>query len=83
MLRSGGLFLMTCATGKRPVHGTTERVPEASPLTVEREDFDDYYRNLGIVEILKEFNLDEIFKEWHYETARGNQDLYMWGIKAE
>lgn len=83
MLRPSGLWLMTCATGKRPEHGTSGACPEASPLTVGRDDFGDYYHNLSIVEILQEFDIDDIFDKWHYETARHNQDLYMWGIKAE
>ena len=81
MLKSGGLFLMTCATGNRPEHGTSTHSPDSSPLTIMRDDFADYYGNLSIKDIGNAVDLDEIFPGWCYEVARENRDLYFWGIK--
>lgn len=81
LLRPGGLFIFTCASGGRGEHGTEDHAPEASPLTVAHPAFENYYWNLEIEDVQAEFDLDGIFAEWYFERGRGGDDLYFWGIK--
>ena len=45
LLKSGGLFIFTCATTGRPEHGTKRTSPSDSPFTSKAEDCEDYYMN--------------------------------------
>lgn len=97
LLRPGGLLIITCATGVRPEHGTTNHCPADSPLT------NDWYKNLSphdIVEAYLPVSLnreieikdtipeliglfDSEFSQWEFRIARDNRDLYFWGVKAD
>ena len=76
MLRSGGLYLMTCATTGRPEHGTRRSKPEQSLISVLEID---YYMNLTEEDFRSVVNIDEVFKEYAFSTKA--QDLYFYGIK--
>lgn len=90
MLKPGGLFLFTCATTGRPVHGT-----KSSDLinmkkhenwitmpNVFREDWDnEYYKNLTEKDIRECIDIDLNFREYEFEVETSHYDLYFWGIK--
>jgi len=79
ILRPGGLFAMTCATGRRAEHGTKRRGPNNSPLTVIIEAWQDFYQNRTAedFEEIPEFSQ----MEGVFSVERGNKDLYYYGIK--
>lgn len=69
-LKSGGLFVFTCAGPARREHGTTRQDPVSSPFTL------DYYRNLSVADVRGILpSLDEIVEE------RQGQDIYGYGVK--
>jgi len=74
-LKSGGLFLFTCATDGRPEHGTRRTSPQDAPFV------GDYYRNLN-EEIMKgEIDFDSIFNDYKFSSRQNPSDLYFYGIK--
>jgi len=79
LLKSGGLFLFTCATTGRHEHGTTRTTPQDSPLTLEM--FNDYYMNLTEDDILSIPGFGEKFLRYRFSTNNETKDLYFWGIK--
>lgn len=90
MLKSGGLFLFTCATIGRAVHGT-KSLEEVSKERYEnwitmpnvlRDNWDnDYYRNLTEEDIRKSINFDNVFSEYEFLVEENHFDLYFWGVK--
>lgn len=81
MLKSGGLFIFTCATTGRPEHGTRKTNPGDAPLLTEENNWSDYYKNLTEEDIENVLNLDKIFLEYFFETNPISCDLYFYGIK--
>lgn len=81
MLKPGGLFLFTCATTNRAEHGTLRTTPSDSPLTCKIEDWMNYYKNLTEKDIKKDINIDDLFSNYEFVSARGDRDLYFYGIK--
>jgi SAM-dependent methyltransferase len=90
LLKPGGMFLFTCATTGRPVHGTKSLEEESKKKysnwktmpNVSREDWDnDYYKNLTEEDIRECVNIDEIFSSYKFEVETNHCDLYFWGIK--
>lgn len=90
LLKSGGLFLFTCATTGRPVHGVKSLEEESKKKydnwktmpNVIREDWDnEYYKNLTEEDIRKCVNIDGIFLDYKFEVNEEHCDLYFWGIK--
>lgn len=90
MLKPNGLFLFTCATTGRPVHGTktsdeVDKLKHPNWITmpnVFREDWDnDYYKNLTEDDIRDCINIDEFFSEYQFEVEENHCDLYFFGIK--
>jgi SAM-dependent methyltransferase len=79
ILKSDGLFILTCATYGRQEHGTVRSNRGDSPFTTLHDDWKDYYRNLGEAEIRSFINVDEIFKEYQFDTFAC--DLRFYGIK--
>lgn len=80
LLRSGGLFVMTCATTGRPEHGTRRTTPQDSPLTVAmNNEWMDYYKNLTEQDFREALNIEEIFYD-HLFRVEGC-DLHFYGIK--
>jgi len=75
LLKSGGLFLFTCATEGRPEHGTTRTSPSDAPFV------HDYYKNLTEQDIRAVMNIEEHFSDYQFQTRQNPADLYFWGIK--
>jgi len=73
LTKSGGLFIMTCASIGRPVHGTTEEHSWASPHT------NDYYRNISATDFETVVNIHKEFE--NYSLRYQNCDLFFYGIK--
>jgi len=90
MLKKGGMFLFTCATTGRPVHGTLSLEEESKQKfpnwktmpNVTRDNWDnDYYKNLTEKDIRECINIEEHFSEFEFEVETNHCDLYFWGIK--
>lgn len=79
LCKPGGLIIMTCATEGRPEHGTKEKEPESSPLTVGLNW--NYYKNLVKEDFESHFDLTNIFKTHSFQTNTQSKDLYFHGIK--
>ena len=75
MLKSGGMFLFTCATTGRAEHGTTATSPDDAPFT------NDYYKNLTEEDIRAVIDIDEVFSEYALEVDNKHKDLNFYGIK--
>jgi SAM-dependent methyltransferase len=90
MLKPGGMFLFTCATTGRPVHGTKYLEEESKQKfenwktmpNVLRENWDnDYYKNLTEDDIRECIDIDSIFSDYKFEVETNHFDLYFYGIK--
>jgi len=90
LLKSGGMFLFTCAAPGRDEHGTQRTRPEDSPLTATiNEEWSNYYKNVSEKMLHNMLDLNEIFEKFyideHHEVLAGPfrniNDLYFWGIK--
>jgi hypothetical protein len=78
LLRSHGLFILTCGTTGRGVHGTASVTPVNSPSSAQ---YGDYYGNLTEQDIRSVIDIEGTFKSFGFETNTVTCDLYMWGIK--
>ena len=74
-LKSGGLFVFTCATTGRPEHGTRRTSPQDAPFV------GDYYCNLTEKDYRALVNFDTIFRAYGFKSQTWPADLYFWGIK--
>jgi hypothetical protein len=74
-LKSGGLYLFTCAADGRPEHGTSRTDSFSSPFT------NDYYMNLNEGLAMKNLPIEKMFSEFEFKTNNNPCDLYFWGIK--
>ncbi len=90
MLKSGGLFVFTCATTGRAVHGVPELEAEAKENNenwttmpnVLTELWDNtYYKNVTISDIEEIIDLHEVFSRYTFEVEVNHGDLYFWGVK--
>jgi SAM-dependent methyltransferase len=81
LLKPGGMFVFTCATTGRPEHGTQRTSPQSSPLTVQIEDWKDYYKNLTEKDIREVLEIDLIFCSYEFVIGHETCDLYFYGIK--
>ena len=90
MLKPGGMFLFTCATTGRPLHGTAYLEEESrknyadwkTMPNVVRENWDnDYYKNLTEADIRECMIPEDIFESFEFEVEENHCDLYFWGIK--
>lgn len=87
MLAPEGLFLFTCASKGRPIHGVASLEQKDNPNwvtmpNVSSENWDnEYYRNLVIADILPIIDFDLYFSEYGFEVNNNKCDLYFWGIK--
>jgi SAM-dependent methyltransferase len=79
LLKSGGLFLFSCATTGRPEHGTSRTSAWDSPFTW--KEFNDYYKNLTKEDIMEIVNFDDVFEKHYIGTRTSSHDLYFYGIK--
>jgi SAM-dependent methyltransferase len=74
-LKSGGLFIFTCATEGRAEHGTRRTSPKDAPFV------GDYYKNLVESDVREIIDIDEKFEKAEFLSRRNPSDLYFWGIK--
>jgi len=83
MLRSGGLFLFTCATVGRPKHGTIDTESNDSPFTVKIEKRKNFYKVVTEEDIRKVVDIDKIFVlyQFHTDSSFCPGDIRFWGIK--
>ena len=82
MLKSGGLFLFTCATTGRREHGTRRSDGNfANPLSKDHGDWADYYLNVTEEMVRDAIDVDEIFESYEFSGNASPADLYFWGIK--
>ena len=81
LLKSGGMFIFSCATTGRKEHGTSKTTPQDSPLTNNIDGWNDYYKNLEESDIRNAINIDEIFSKYEFSSQFITCDLYFWGIK--
>jgi len=90
MLKPNGLFLFTCATTGRPVHGvasledmgkSTYKEWKTLP-NVSRKDWDnEYYKNVTEKDIENGISLKDFFNQYEFSKNDDHHDLYFWGIK--
>ena len=87
MLKRRGLLIITCATGDRPIHGTADQCPDASPGS--HNLFGNYYQNLtksDLYFLQWAVNLNcstgAFGEDFEFKIVRDNKDLYFWGLKA-
>ena len=73
MLRSGGLFIFTCATTGRKEHGTSEHNKSSSPFT------NNYYKNVTEEMIRSYINIEESFESFKFDVI--GSDIRFYGIK--
>lgn len=78
LLKGDGLLLMTCATTGRRKHGTPDRDPSNSPLTVGKGQ--NYYRNLTGDDFARLTPLDAWFSESAFFADAVSKDLYFIGL---
>ena len=78
LLRAGGMFLFTCASTGRKVHGvsTNGKVAKDSPFSF----WKDYYKNLTEEDIREVLDCS-IFSSFYFEYYEEHSDLYFYGIK--
>lgn len=77
LLKPGGLFVFTCASGDQPEHGTSRTSPQDCPLMVARGH--EYYKNLFEADIRVCGDIEAAFSEFEFINVwRG---LQFWGIK--
>lgn len=80
LLRSGGMFVFTCATDGRAEHGTRRTSPQCSPFTSNLEN--DYYMNLNERIIREKIDIEKYFSDFEFKVHIGGMcDLYFYGIK--
>ena len=79
LLKSDGLFVFTCATTGRGVHGTATHHKKDAPLL--QGEWANYYKNLTEADIMGMLEVDTIFKEYKFGVNTRHADLQFWGIK--
>ena len=81
MLKSGGLFVFTCATTGRPEHGTRRTTPQDAPPLSHLGDWADYYQNIDENDFRSAIDMDAVFASYEFSVGHETHDLYFWGIK--
>jgi len=90
MLKPNGLFLFTCATTGRPVHGTKtsdeiDKLKHKKWITMPNVFLsgwdNEYYKNLTEDDIRKCADFDALFSKYEFSVENNHHDLYFWGIK--
>ena len=77
LLKSGGMFVFTCATTGRAEHGTTRTSPADAPFV------GDYYKNLTEEDVREVMDIEDLFAEFEFLVSPETppQDLYFYGVK--
>lgn len=87
ILKPGGCFIFTCASGEREEHGTLRTSEELAPfLKFQKEEWQNYYKNLNENDIKSINNFNKIFKYKYFEYGEQDGkivDLYFFGIKKD
>ena len=88
MLKTGGMFIFTCAAPDRPEHGTRRTSPwHAKLLENVSEEWADYYKNLTHLDFKNIPNFSDTFPNGYFEFRSANiteaSDLYFYGIKGD
>lgn len=92
LLKPNGLFLFTCATTGRPVHGTKSLEKNCKSKNknwktmpnVSIDNWDnEYYKNLTESDIREAIDVNSIFSDYEFEVNTKHCDLYFWGIKND
>jgi SAM-dependent methyltransferase len=90
MLKPGGMFLFTCATTGRPVHGVASLEEESKKKfpnwktmpNVIKENWDNnYYKNLTEEDIRECIDIDNSFSKYEFEVETNHCDLFFYGFK--
>ena len=90
LLKKGGLFVFTCATTGRPVHGVADLEEYCSSIhegwktlpNVSKEGWDNnYYKNLTEKDIRKVVDIEKVFSSHEFQVEIDHCDLYFWGVK--
>jgi len=81
LVREGGMFLFTCATTGRPVHGTSSTKSHDSPLTSQIDMWSDYYMNLTEQDVHEKVEISKYYSIYRFYIHEESHDLYFWGIK--
>jgi SAM-dependent methyltransferase len=79
LLKSGGMFLFSCASTGRKEHGTLRTRKDSSPHTTKVEDWQNYYKNLTEDDIKEVLDMS-IFSEYYFEYNPSPCDLYFYGF---
>src|SRR5262249_8256986 len=80
MLRPGGLLLVTCATTRRPEHGTRPTARQDAPLLVLVDDaWADYHRDLTEEDFRAALDIPGTFQFADFSVGRETHDLYFVG----
>ena len=80
MLKSGGLFVFTCATTGRLEHGTSKNKPYQA-FSTRIVGLEDYYANVTEKDIRESILIDEVFEDYVFSVNDDHHDLYFWGVK--
>jgi autotransporter strand-loop-strand O-heptosyltransferase len=90
MLKPGGAFIFTCASGQRPEHGTRRCGEHNAPLLIQQsEEWADYYLNLEESDFLEIPGFKEAFPDGIFELGCYGEfnnewnELYMHNIHAD
>ena len=82
MLKTGGLFVFSCASTGRGEHGTRRTNPACSFTThIQDEIWADYYKNLTEKDVLKIEGFANAFPYHRFYYNPKSKDLYFVGIK--
>ena len=98
MLKPGGAFIFTCASGQRPEHGTRRRGEHDAPLLIQQsEEWANYYKNLEEEDFLAIDGFKEAFPDGMFELGSHgvynhewsephmhniHSDIYFFGVKG-
>jgi hypothetical protein len=76
LTKPGGIFLFTCASTGRKVHGTSTKGLKDNPFL----PWSDYYKNLTEEDVREVLDCSK-FSEFYFEYYQPHRDLYFYGIK--
>jgi SAM-dependent methyltransferase len=83
ILRPGGLFAFTCASGGRPEHGTRRHHPEMSFTTKLGAKWASYYKTLSFEDLEQAIDLNSVFSQYAAYYEPKSKDLYFMGLKKD
>lgn len=78
LLKPNGLFIFTCASKNRNIHGTFTIGVDDNPLGSRL--YGDYYKNLEETDIREAIDIDRLFHVYYFEYESCHGDLYFYGF---